>query len=87
MERFRERKSLSGTLQPGDGTRYEMVAVQMHDCVEVVVMNEGFFDRITFVGGKFYHSHRGNKTNPWTIKAAKEMVDRIHGEYTEVQKD
>lgn len=82
MERFKQRQSLAGTLQPGDATRYEMVAVRFPDTVEVIVINDGFFDNLTFLTsrgrfGDFYRSFRGEKTNPWTIKAAKEMFDML----------
>lgn len=85
MERFKKLNSLAGELQPGDGTRYELVAVETWDTVEVVVMNEGFFDKITFLKypenfGEFHHSFRGEKTNPWTVKAAKEMFERLLNE-------
>ena len=71
MERFRKLNSLAGKLQPGDATCYEMVAVEMWDHVEVIVMNDAFFDKITFLKygdrvGEFYHSFRGQGTNPWT---------------------
>jgi len=60
-------------LQPGDATRYEMVVVETWDCFEVVVLNDSFFDKITFLKHtmEHYKSYRGEKTNPWTIKAAK----------------
>ena len=82
MERFNKLKSLAGELEPGDATRYEMVAVEMWDTVEVIVMNDGFFDKITFLKcgnrfGEFYHSFRGKYTNPHTIKAAEEMFVRL----------
>ncbi len=82
MERFKQRRSLAGTLQPGDATRYEMVAVEMYDIVEVIVINDGFFDKITFLlcgdrFGEFYHSFLEDRTNPWTIKAAREMFDML----------
>lgn len=76
---FYERKSLAGALEPGDATRYEMVAVQTFQCIEVVVMNDGFFDKITFIPmqDEPCHTFRGEKTNPWTIKAAKIMRDKL----------
>jgi len=78
MERWKERKCIAGTLQPGDMTKYEMVAVKMWDTIEVVVLNDEFFDKITFLdNGNFYHSFRGKKTNPWTIKAAKEVMKKL----------
>jgi tRNA U54 and U55 pseudouridine synthase Pus10 len=80
MERFRELKSLAGILQPGDATRYEMVAVVMPDHVAVVVMNDSFFNKIMFVNGEYYTSSRGISTNPWTIKAAKEMFNMLINE-------
>ena len=88
MIRFKEMKSLAGVLQPGDATSYGMVAVETWNGVEVVVMNDGFFDKIIFLKykdrfGEFYKSFRGDRTNPWTIKAAKEMFDRLMGIYEE----
>lgn len=82
MERFKNLISLAGILQPGDGTRYEMAAINFGEVVEVIVINEGFFDRLTFLNygdriGEFYRSFREEKTNPWTIKAAKEMFDML----------
>lgn len=79
MERWRERKCIAGVLQPGDSTKYEMVAVDMFDSIEVIVLNEGFFDKMVFLkeDGRFYYSLRGDKTNPWTIKAAKEVAHKL----------
>ena len=85
MDRFKPRRSLAGTLQPGDCTRrYEMVAVLFWDVVEVIVMNDGFFDKITFLldGDTPYKTFREDGTNPWTIKAAKEMKDMLMKEGT-----
>ena len=78
MKHFEKLNSLAGELQPGNATKYELVAVETWDTVEVVVLNDGFFDKITilkdpFHFGEFYHSFRGENTNPWTITAAKEM--------------
>ena len=70
------RRSLAGVLEPGDATRYEFVAVQMFDCVEVVILNDGFFDKITFINNyEEPKTFRGDKTNPWTIKAAKKILN------------
>ena len=79
MDRFKVRKSLAGTLQPGDGTRYEIVAVKNFDTIDVVILNDAFFDKVTFLIGvdEHYNTFRGGKTNPWTIKAAEEMRDRL----------
>lgn len=79
MERFKSCFSLAGILQPGDATRYEMVAVKTWDTVEVIVMNDAFFDKITFIpsNDEPYRTFLGKKTNPWTIKAAKEMRDML----------
>lgn len=83
---FTKRKCIAGALEPGDATRYEMVVVEMWDTYEVVVLNDGFFDKITFLKHNwidrnelypFYHSHRGDSTNPWTIKAARKMIDLL----------
>jgi len=68
QQRFRERKSLAGDLQPGDRTKYQMVAVEFWDYVEVVVMNEGFFDKITFLKKGMPTLENitvGNKTPRW----------------------
>lgn len=85
MERFKSRNSMAGVLQPGDGTRYEMVVVEQWDTYEVVVLNDGFFDKLVFLkqNQEFYHSERGEKTNPWTIKAAEEMLKRFLGTWKE----
>jgi hypothetical protein len=80
MQRFEQLKSLAGVLQPGDSTRYEMVVVERFGSIEVVVLNDDFFDRIIFLPNgedKPYHTLRGSKTNPWTIKAAEEMKDML----------
>lgn len=79
MKLFEKMESIAGILQPGDATRYEMVAVRSGECVEVVVLNDGFFDKITFVYGTDnpYQTFRGEKTNPWTIKAAIIMKDKL----------
>jgi hypothetical protein len=83
VERFSKRKSLAGILQPGDHTRYEMVAVEDFGCYHVAVFNSGFQDVITFLidsTGEAYSTMRGSSTNPWTVKAAFEMVQRLKGE-------
>lgn len=79
MKRFERRKSIAGVLQPGDGTRYEMVAVELRDCVEVIVQNDAFFDKIVFLAKEevAYETFRGSATDPWTIKAAAEMRDML----------
>lgn len=91
MERFAERKSLAGVLQPGDCTRYEMVVVEDWDCYNVIVLNDTFFDKLVFLKSmdstidlSFYHSERGEGTNLWTIKAAREMLERFLGTWKEV---
>ena len=79
-ERFREIKSLAGFLEPGDATRYKMVAVSEFDCYSVAVLNSGFEDVIIFLKdstGEAYRTVRGTATNPWTIKAAFEMVQML----------
>jgi len=77
MDRFKKRKSLAGILEPGDGTSYQIVAVKLWDCIEVIIMNEDFFDKITLIDGQedYYRTFRGEGTNPWTIKAAEKMRD------------
>uniref|UniRef100_A0A6H2A0G3 Uncharacterized protein n=1 Tax=viral metagenome TaxID=1070528 RepID=A0A6H2A0G3_9ZZZZ len=79
MIRFQGKKSLAGTFQPGDGTRYEMVAVDEGYIISVVVMNDDFFDKVTFPKDniEFYTTYRNKRTNPWTIKAAKKMMDML----------
>jgi hypothetical protein len=75
---FTPRRSMAGALEPGDATHYEFVVVEMWDTYEVVVLNDGFFDKITFLKNlsrDFYHSHREKDTNPWTIKAAKKFLE------------
>ncbi len=87
MIRFEQRKTFGGVLQPGDGTRYEMVVFDDGwglGSYEVVVLNEGFFDCITFLKRDFmegipYRTFRGAGTNPWTAKAAHEMLLRYLG--------
>ena len=75
--RINKRPSFALALEPGDMTHYEMVVVEMWDVYEVVVLNDGFFDKLTFLKNtkEFYHSHKGDSTNPWTIKAAKIAID------------
>lgn len=82
MERFKRANSLAGILQPGDGTRYEMVAIETFNTIEVIVCNDSFFDQIIFnkdykTETDPYYTRCGKNTNPWTIKAAKEMRDRL----------
>ena len=74
---FEPRYSFAGALEPGDATHYEFVVVEMWDVYEVVVLNDGFFDKLTFLkhGNSFYKSHRGEQTNPWTIKAATQFLN------------
>jgi len=76
---------MAGILQPGDATRYEMVVVEQWDIYEVVVLNDGFFDKLVFLkqNQEFYHSERGELTNSWTIKAAEEMLKRFLGIWKE----
>lgn len=86
MERFVQRKSLAGVLQPGDGTRYEMVVFEDWDAYYVIVTNLGDRpDMLTFLRRdySFYKSAQGEATNPWTIKAAREMIDRLLGTWRE----
>jgi hypothetical protein len=81
-ENFKPRQSLAGALEPGDATHYEMVAVEMWDTIEVVVLNDEFFDKITFLKSSTrdclstFRNNKGlSRTNPWTIKAARLMAD------------
>ncbi len=79
---------MAGELQPGDHTKYAMVVVEKWDCYDVVVLNNDFFDRLIFLKKSlsspvFYVSERGEKTNPWTIKAAQEMIQRFLGAWKE----
>lgn len=73
---IKHRKSFAGALEPGDMTHYEFVIVEQWDVYEVVVLNDGFFDKLTFLGHdlSFYRSHRGEQTNPWTIKAGERFL-------------
>jgi hypothetical protein len=81
MDRFQPRKSFAGILQPGDCTRYEMVVVEEWDVYNVAVLNDCWVDKIIFLKRdlSFYRSERGELTNPWTIKAAEEMLKRYLG--------
>jgi hypothetical protein len=81
MERFVERKCLAGILQPGDATRYCISIVEDWDCYHAVILNEDFFDKLIFLKTdlSYYSSMRDEKTNPWTIKAAEEMLRRFLG--------
>ena len=77
---FEPLKSLAGYYEPGDMTRYELVAVERWALVVVVVLNEAFFDRIIFLKDDaltFYRSFRGIGTNPWTIKAARDLAEEL----------
>jgi hypothetical protein len=88
FDRFSHRLSLAGVLQPGDATRYEMVVSETWDTIEVVVLNDSFFDKITFLkhDGRLYKTFLGDQTNPWTIKAAEEMRDRFTNEMLKSEK-
>ena len=85
MERFEPLKSMAGVLQPGDATRYEMVVIEQWDTYEVIVLNNDFFDKLIFLKNdlSYYTSMRGSETNPWTIKAAEEMLQRFLGLWKE----
>ena len=77
---FEPLKSLAGYYEPGDMTRYELVAVERWDTIEVIVLNNAFFDKIIFLKDdalSFYKSHRDGKTNLWTIKAAKNLAEEL----------
>jgi hypothetical protein len=89
MERFQSLPCLAGILQPGDRTRYVMAVVERWDCYEVAVLNDCWVDKLIFlkVDQSYYKSERGELTNPWTIKAAKEMVERYLGTWKEATKD
>jgi|GEM_PF-1875426 len=79
MDRFRELKCLAGYLEPGDKTCYIMTVIETIGTYEVAVLNDCWVDKIVFLKltGELYSTERGYKTNPWTIKAAKEMVERF----------
>ena len=64
-------------LEPGDSTHYEMVLVEQWDVYEVVVLNDDFFDKLTFLKHdcSFYCSHRSERTNPCTIIAAEQFLN------------
>jgi hypothetical protein len=74
---FEPLKSLAGYLEPGDATRYCFVVVETWDTYEVAVLNDSFADKLTFLKhtGEYYDSTRGKYTNPWTIKAAEQMIE------------
>jgi hypothetical protein len=76
---------MAGILQPGDRTRYVMAVVEEWDVWNVVVLNDCWVDKLIFLKGdqSFYKSERGEKTNPWTIKAAEEMLKRFLGTWKE----
>jgi len=81
-ERFANRDSFAGVLQPGDKTRYEMIVTDDWDTIDVVILNDGFFDKITFLKNedrRCISTFRGDDTNPWTIRAAREMMERFLG--------
>jgi hypothetical protein len=84
MKFFQFQHSIAGIMQPGDATRYEFVAIACFDCIEVIVRNDEFFDKITFIPNQEepYRTHRDAKTNPWTIKAAMKMRDMMIGKIT-----
>lgn len=85
MERFQPLKSMAGVLQPGDRTRYVMAVVEEWDVYNVVVLNDCWVDKLIFLkhDHSFYKSERGESTNPWTIKAAEEMLKRFLGTWKE----
>lgn len=85
MERFKPLKCMAGELQPGDATKYIMAVVEEFDVYNVIVLNGGFFDRLIFLkeNQSFYASERRERTNPWTIKAAEEMLKRFLGTWKE----
>jgi hypothetical protein len=85
-ERFANRDSFAGVLQPGDKTRYEMIVTDDWDTIDVVVLNDGFFDKITFLKNedrRCISTFRGDDTNPWIIRAAREMMERFLGIWEE----
>ena len=85
MERFKPLPCMAGVLQPGDATRYIMAVVEEWDVYNVAVLNDCWVDKIIFlkIDLSFYRSERGELTNHWTIKAAKEMVERYLGTWKE----
>lgn len=83
MIRIQEMKAKAYIFQPGDGTRYEAVVTKFGgDHVKVAIMNEEFSDVITILANGEYRSvrdelsggHAWNGTNPWTVKAARELA-------------
>jgi hypothetical protein len=64
-------------MEPGDATRYYFTVTKCLGAYQVNVMNPGFEDKITFIDGQEepYETSRGEKTNPWTIKAARQAVN------------
>ena len=73
--RLEEREARAYILQPGDATRYYAVVTEVQGFTQVAIMNESFSDVITLDKYDIYHiTTRGEKTNPWTIEAAKKLV-------------
>ena len=85
MDRFKSLPCMAGVLQPGDATRYVMAVVEEWDVYSVAVLNDCWVDKIIFLKRdlSFYRSERGELTNPWTIKAAEEMLKRYLGTWKE----
>lgn len=85
MERYQPLNCKAGILQPGDATRYVMAVVEEWDCYNVVVLNDCWVDKLIFLKQdlSYYKSERGELTNPWTIKAAEEMLQRFLGIWKE----
>ena len=74
MERMVEEKARAYIYQPGDGTRYYMVVTTIRGFPQVAVLNEHFSDIITPEANGGVTSLRGKNTNPWTVKAAKDLI-------------
>jgi hypothetical protein len=62
-----------------------MAVVEEWDVWNVVVLNDCWVDKLIFLKstGEYYKSERGKLTNPWTIKAAEEMLKRFLGTWKE----
>ena len=79
--RLEEHEARAYILQPGDGTRYYAVVTAVMGYTQVAIMNESFSDVITLNSDGRHTTTRGKGkygTNPWTIKAAEELVREWH---------
>lgn len=75
------RPAVAVAIEPGDATHYEMVIVETWDTYEVVILNDSFFDKITFLKSDPTEPYKlcrkewlDKETNTWTIRAAKILL-------------